>query len=88
MSWTHEEKSAVWNKAKIVGDNDPNVFRQDQCGAWIKWAEHGNRDSKYGWGIDHITPKSRGGSDAIGNLRPLQWAVSYTHLTLPTTPYV
>ena len=73
MEWTHEQKSAVWNKAQIVGTNDPNVFRKDECGAWIKWSEYGNRNSEYGWEIDHIMPKSRGGSDSAANLRPLHW---------------
>ncbi len=65
MEWTHEQKSAVWNKAAVVGTNDPKVYRQDQCGAWIKWSEHGKRDSQYGWEIDHITPKSRGGGSRV-----------------------
>lgn len=73
MSWTHEQKSEVWSKGAVVGTNDPNVWRQDQCGAWIKWSDFGDRSSQYGWEIDHITPQSSGGSDAIGNLRPLQW---------------
>ena len=28
------------------------------------------------------------GSDVVFHVRPLTRAVSYTHLTLPTTPYV
>lgn len=71
--WTHEEKSAVWHKATLVEGQDKNAWRKDQCGAWISWAQHGNRKSKYGWEIDHITPLSKGGTNAIGNLRPLQW---------------
>lgn len=73
MSWTHEQKSAVWYKAHSVPGYDPQKFRKDQCGAWISWADYGNRDSTYGWEIDHITPRSNGGSDELSNLRPLQW---------------
>lgn len=73
MFVSDELKKQVWAKATVIAANDPNVWRQDQCGAWIGWAHYGNRNSEYGWEIDHITPVSRGGSDAVYNLRPLQW---------------
>ena len=73
MSWTEEQKKAVWKKADTIPGVDADVQRKDQCGATIKWAEHGNRDSKQGWEIDHIKPTSQGGTDDISNLRPLQW---------------
>ncbi len=70
MSWTHEQKSAVWSKGRVVAGNDPNVWRKDTCGAWIGWRFYGDRDSRYGWEIDHINPH---GGDDLSNLRPLQW---------------
>ena len=73
MSWTHEQKSAAWNKAKAVGNNDPKKYRKDECGAWIKWTDYGDRNSQYGWEVDHITSKDHGGTDADSNLRALQW---------------
>lgn len=60
----------VWEKGKVVENYDPNIWRKDECGAWIKREEHGNRGSKHGWEIDHINPN---GGDDISNLRPLQW---------------
>ncbi len=63
----------VWNKAKVIPGNDPDLWRKDQCGAWIGRDFYGNRNSEYGWEIDHITPVSDGGTDALSNLRPLQW---------------
>ena len=70
MNFSKEVIDAVWRKGRIVGDNDPNVWRKDKCGAWIRRSEYGNRDSQYGWEIDHINPN---GSDQLSNLQPLQW---------------
>lgn len=33
------------------------------------YGEETQRNSKYAWDIDHIKPKSRGGTDNIDNLR-------------------
>jgi len=30
-------------------------------------------NSRFGWTIDHILPKARGGTNALKNLRPLHW---------------
>ena len=73
MGFDDNTVQSVWEKGRVVSGNDPSVWRQDQCNAWICRHLHGNRDSQYGWEIDHITPESEGGSDDLYNLRPLQW---------------
>lgn len=74
MNLTNDDLKKIWAKATSCGpDNEKNGYRKDQCGAWIKFSEYGNRRSSYGWEVDHITPAGNGGSDAISNLRPLHW---------------
>ena len=70
MAFTEQQKENVWNKGKVVRGHNSKVWRKDQCGAWIKKSHYGNRQSQFGWEVDHISP---GGSDTISNLRPLQW---------------
>jgi 5-methylcytosine-specific restriction endonuclease McrA len=73
MGFSEETIQRTWEKGRILGDNNPAVWRQDECRAWIRKKYYGNRNSKYGWEIDHIKPESEGGTDALSNLRPLQW---------------
>ncbi len=70
MSFSKETIQEVWEKGTIVKNVDSNIWRKDQCGAWINRNKYGDRNSDYGWEIDHISP---GDNDNISNLRPLQW---------------
>jgi 5-methylcytosine-specific restriction endonuclease McrA len=62
----------IWQKATKVENYEPNKWRKDFAGAWIQRSQFGIR-SEFGWEIDHIVPKSRGGSDEPGNLIPMHW---------------
>ena len=73
MSFSNGIVQRVWEKGQITPGNDPNEWRKDQCGAWIGRRFYGDRNSQYGWEIDHIISVDSGGTDSLSNLRLLQW---------------
>ena len=67
-----EQRILIWQKADVLENKDPNEWRIDPCGACINWNEFRKR-TKYGWNIDHILPKAKGGTDMIHNLCVMHW---------------
>lgn len=74
-------KKKIWERGRIIKGYDKDKFRQDACGAWIIWDNYGDRESPFGWKVDHIYPESKLREkgvdnemiDNIVNLRPLNW---------------
>jgi hypothetical protein len=64
--------AAVWQRGRVVPGYNPNEYRKDSCGAWMKRSEYG-QTTNYGWEIDHIRPVAAGGTDDMANLQPLFW---------------
>lgn len=75
----HVLKFAVWNKGRPIVGWESSVWRHDDFGNVIRWPDYGDRQSKYGWEIDHITPVSDNGADSLFNLRPLHWSANASH---------
>ena len=63
----------IWQKGLKVDGYNPDLYRQDYSGAWIARAAYGDRESIFGWEIDHVYPKAKGGTDEEVNLRPINW---------------
>ena len=68
-----ESIEKAWEKARVVDGFDPNIFRQDACGAWIQKEMFSQSGSMFGWGVDLIFPLSMGGSPIEDNIRALNY---------------
>ena len=80
MSTDEQRKLAVWAKGYDIPGRDRAMWCWDANYKVIKFSEHGNRNSPYGWEIDHHpTPKCFGGSDDVCNLRPLNCGDNASH---------
>ena len=74
--YSKQQIEEAWLRATIIEGNDPNVFRKDPCGAWIRHDCYGT-ETEYGWNIDHIIPKTlfdNNGYDKVAqNRRAMHW---------------
>ena len=63
-------KDKVWEKAATIRGRDPHDYRRAPSGEVMSYAQYG-KSARGGWEVDHINPKSRGGSDGIRNLQAM-----------------
>jgi len=64
----------VWEKARGMTEPSPELWRRDECGAWIRHEHYGNERSGFGWKILNV---SAGGPDVLDNLRAFHHANGY-----------
>lgn len=62
----------IWEMAEKVEGYNPNIWRKDFAGAWIRRDAYGTTMA-FGWEIDHLRPVSLGGSDELTNLNAIHW---------------
>lgn len=66
-------KRMVWEKGFAIPGFNRDHWRRDICGKVMRYADHGNTMSVFGWEIDHVFPRALGGRTLMTNLQPLQW---------------
>lgn len=76
LKWPDEMKKLVWEKGIVIPNYPKDIWRIDPFGGVMNFQEHGNRENKYGWEIDHINPVANGGNDDLKNLQPLSWEMN------------
>lgn len=81
MEYTEKQKRDFWDKTNTVDGEDWQEVRRDASGAIIHYSDYKDRNSDYGWEIDHIYPKSLLEEANVPeelidnplNLRPINW---------------
>lgn len=68
---TERQKRRAWNKAKPIAGKNSNLWRRDSAGNQIHKPAYGKHGPQ-SWEVDHIKPKSKGGTDSPRNLQALQ----------------
>jgi 5-methylcytosine-specific restriction endonuclease McrA len=63
-------KDEVWNKGSKIRGKNPELYRKDNLGNEMYYPSYG-KNSEKGWVIDHSKPLSKGGTDHLNNLQPL-----------------
>ncbi len=74
MGYSEQMIQQVWEKGRGTNGIDTDLWREDECGAWIARADYGKTDSEFGWKIVNVTP---GAPDTPENLRPFHYRNGY-----------
>jgi 5-methylcytosine-specific restriction endonuclease McrA len=70
-----QKKDDVWDKGQKMRGKDPDLYRKDKLGNPMYKPSYG-KSTEMGWEIDHSKPQSKGGSDHLNNLQPLNTAAN------------
>ncbi len=74
MGYSAQLVQEVWEKGRGSGEIDRELWREDECGAWISRADYDNADSDFGWKIINVMA---GAPDTLENLRPFHCGNGY-----------
>ncbi len=60
----------VWDKGEVIRGKNPDLYRKDMFGNTMYKPSYG-KYTPMGWNIDHSKPQSKGGTDHLNNLQPM-----------------
>ena len=53
-AFSSETIDKVWQKARGMTEPSAEIWRRDECGAWIKRDQYGHEQSEFGWRIENV----------------------------------
>lgn len=69
-NYSKELLDKIWEKGRPIKGMDPNLYRKDIFGKTMYRHAYG-KTSPMGWNVDHSKPTSKGGTDHLSNLQPM-----------------
>jgi len=60
----------IWDKGQTVRGRNPDLYRKDREGNVMYKHSYGKL-SEMAWEVDHSKPVSKGGTDHLNNLQPM-----------------
>jgi len=60
---------AAWEHGRVAPEADASIWRQDECGAWMRREQIG-RQTEFGWKIRSVSTRAEQTAD---DLRPFHW---------------
>jgi hypothetical protein len=69
-NFTNAKLEKIWQKGTSVRGKNPNLYRKDIYGNVMYKPSYG-LNSEMGWQVDHSKPQSKGGTDHLNNLQPM-----------------
>ena len=70
-NYSAERRDQVWDKGQTIRGKNPDLYRTDKEGNVMYKPSYGKMTGM-GWEVDHSKPKSKGGTDHLNNLQPMQ----------------
>lgn len=69
-NFSEDKLDQIWEKGQPIRGKDPDLYRKDIYGNSMYKPSYG-KTSEMGWNVDHSKPQSKGGTDHLNNLQPM-----------------